>query len=77
MKMNDVKQKSRREKYKTHTVPYNNTVNRTTQYNLYILQKYMKTYQFLNSDEQFLKKNRKQGSFAKLVRKNAFSKNIT
>ena len=34
----------------------------------------MKTYQFLNCDEQFLKKNRKQGSFAKLVRKNAFLK---
>ena len=49
-------------------------MNRTTQYNLYVLGKYLKTYQFLNNDKQFLKKNRKQGSFAKLVRKNAFSK---
>ena len=47
---------------------------RKTQYNLYVLEKYVKTYQFLNSDEQFLKKNRKQGSFAKFVRKTAFSK---
>ena len=44
MKMNDVKQKSRREKYKTHTVPYNKTVYRKTQYNLYVLEKYVKTY---------------------------------
>ena len=58
-------------------ITYNNTVYRTTQYNMYVLEKYVKTYQFLNCDEQFLKKNRKQGSFAKLVRKNAFSKNIT
>ena len=53
---------------------------RTIQYNLYVLKKYVKTYEFLNSDEQFLKKNRKRGSFEQLVRKTAFSKifeNIT
>ena len=61
-------------------MPYINTVYRTTQYNLYILQQYVQSIQFLNCDKQFLKKNRKQGSFEQLVRKTAFSKifeNIT
>ena len=44
---------------------YNNTVNRTTQYNLYV---------FLNCDEQFLKKNKEKRKIQKLVRKNAFLK---
>ena len=74
MKMNDVKQTSRR-KNQIINMPYINTVYRTTQYNLYILQKYVKTIQFLNCDEQFLKKNKKNGKFKKLVRKTAFSKN--
>ena len=70
--MNDVKQEIDEEKWKY--VPYITTVYRTTQYSLYILQKYVKNSQFLNCDEQFLKKNRKQGSFEQLVRETAFSK---
>ena len=58
----------------TKSYSYNNTVNRTTQYYLYILQQYVQSIQFLNYDEQFLKKNRKQGSFEQLVRETAFSK---
>ena len=42
-------------------MPYINTAYRTTQYNLYILQKYVKSIQLRNCDEQLLKKNRKQG----------------
>ena len=75
--MNDVKQEIDEEKWKY--VPYYRG-ERTTQYDLYILQKYLKTIQFLNCDEQFLKKNKKNGKFKKLVRKTAFSKkfkNIT
>ena len=79
MKMNDVKQTSRR-RNQIINMPYINTVYRTTQYDLYIQQKYVRTIQFLNCDEQFLKKNRKRGSFEQLVRQTAFSKifeNIT
>ena len=79
MKMNDVMMwtlfKLRRQN-ENHT-SYINTVNRTTQYNLYILQKYVQSIQFLNCDEQFLKKNRKRGSFKQSVRETAFFKNIT
>ena len=71
--MNDVNFKVNERKVISF-IPYINTVNRTTQYNLYILTKYVKTRQFLNCDEQFLKKNKKKGTFEQLVRKTAFSK---
>ena len=53
---------------------YINAVYRTAQYSLYIQQKYVKNGQFLNCDEQFLKQNKKKGTFEQLVRKTAFSK---
>ena len=43
-----------------YNTSYINTVYRTTQYSLYILQKYVKNSQFLNCDEQFLKKNKEK-----------------
>ena len=45
---------------RNENMPYINTVYRITQYNMYILQKYVETIQFLNCDEQFLAVKKEQ-----------------
>ena len=50
---------------------------RTTQYNLHVLEKYVKTYQFLNCDEQFLKKNKEKRKIQEVGALDSVFENIT